>query len=149
MSLCICFFLIAVLLSRQAPCGLDAALIVVVIWLISHVWLFCNLMDCSLPGSSVHGISQARVLEWVAISFSRGSSWLTQGYNPHLLHCRQILYPWVTGEVLLYKFWKMYTIQYPPRSWYKTLSSLPDFACTPMQTLATSGLFSLTTVFLF
>ena len=32
-------------------------------------------MDCSLPGSSVHGISQARILEWVAISFSRGSSW--------------------------------------------------------------------------
>ena len=35
----------------------------------------CDLMDCSLPGSSVHGIFQARVLEWVAISFSRGSFW--------------------------------------------------------------------------
>ena len=34
----------------------------------------CNPMDYSLPGSSVHGIFQARVLEWVAISFSRGSS---------------------------------------------------------------------------
>ena len=34
----------------------------------------CNAMDCSLPGSSVHGIPQARILEWVAISFSRGSS---------------------------------------------------------------------------
>ena len=34
----------------------------------------CNPMDRSLPGSSVRGISQARVLEWVAISFSRGSS---------------------------------------------------------------------------
>ena len=32
-------------------------------------------MDCSLPGSSVHGIFQATVLEWVAISFSRASSW--------------------------------------------------------------------------
>ena len=31
-------------------------------------------MDCSLPGFSVHGIFQARVLEWVVISFSRGSS---------------------------------------------------------------------------
>ena len=31
-------------------------------------------MDCSLSGSSIHGILQARVLEWVAISFSRGSS---------------------------------------------------------------------------
>ena len=34
----------------------------------------CDPMDCSLPGSSVHRIFQARVLEWVAISFSRGSS---------------------------------------------------------------------------
>ena len=34
----------------------------------------CNPMGCSLPGSSVHGISQAVVLEWIAISFSRGSS---------------------------------------------------------------------------
>ena len=32
-------------------------------------------MDCNLPGSSVHGIFQAIVLEWAAISFSRGSSW--------------------------------------------------------------------------
>ena len=35
---------------------------------------FCDLMDCSSPASSVHGISQAIILEWVAISFSRGSS---------------------------------------------------------------------------
>ena len=34
-----------------------------------------NPMDCSPPGSSVHGILQARILEWVAIPFSRGSSW--------------------------------------------------------------------------
>ena len=34
----------------------------------------CDRIDCSLPGSSVHEIFQARVLEWVAISFSRGSS---------------------------------------------------------------------------
>ena len=35
----------------------------------------CDPMDCSLPGSSVLGIFQARILEWVAISFSRGPSW--------------------------------------------------------------------------
>ena len=92
----------------------------------------CDPMDCSLPGLSVHGIFQARVLEWGAISFSRGSSrprdqtwvsrivgrhftvwatreapqkileWVampssrgifpTQGSNPSLLYCRQILY---------------------------------------------------------
>ena len=34
----------------------------------------CDLMDCHPPGSSVHGISQARILAWVAIPFSMGSS---------------------------------------------------------------------------
>ena len=34
----------------------------------------CDPTDCTLPSSSVHGIFQARVLEWIAISFSRGSS---------------------------------------------------------------------------
>ena len=37
--------------------------------------MVCDPMDYSLPGSSVHGVFQARVLEWVAISCSRGSSW--------------------------------------------------------------------------
>ena len=46
-------------------------------------------MDCCPPGSSVHEIFQARILEWVVISFSRGS---TQGSKLGLLHCRQILY---------------------------------------------------------
>ena len=50
-----CPFHIAVLVAKSCP-GL------------------CNPMDCSPPGSSVRGILQARVLEWVAISFSRGSS---------------------------------------------------------------------------
>ena len=36
---------------------------------------FCDSTDFSLPGFSVHGIFQARILEWVAISYSRGSSW--------------------------------------------------------------------------
>ena len=51
-------------------------------WLLFRRWWWfscsvmsysCDPMDCSLPGSSVHGISQARILEWVAISLSRGS----------------------------------------------------------------------------
>ena len=43
--------------------------------LVTQLFLtLCNLMDCSPPGSSVHGIFQARILEWVAIPFSRGSS---------------------------------------------------------------------------
>ena len=36
--------------------------------------ILCDPMDCSPPGPSVHGISQARILEWVAIHFSKGSS---------------------------------------------------------------------------
>ena len=45
----------------------------------------CDPTDGSPPGSPVPGILQARTLEWVAISFS------TQGSNPGLLHCRQML----------------------------------------------------------
>ena len=37
--------------------------------------ILCDPMDCSLPASSVHGILQARILEWIAIPFFRGSSW--------------------------------------------------------------------------
>ena len=51
----------------------------------------CNPMDCSPPGSSVHGFLQERILEWVVISFSRGFS-LTQESNLGLLHYREILY---------------------------------------------------------
>ena len=42
--------------------------------LVSRVQL-CKPMDCSSPGSSVHGILQARILEWIAVPLSRGSSW--------------------------------------------------------------------------
>ena len=42
----------------------------------------CDRMACSPPGSSVHGIFQARTLEWVAISFSRGSSALAGRFFP-------------------------------------------------------------------
>ena len=67
----------------------------------SHIWMtpwnerVSHSMDCSPLGSSGHGILQARILEQVAIPFSRGSSqprdW-TQVSNPGLLHHRQILY---------------------------------------------------------
>ena len=45
--------------------------------LVAQLWpTLCNPMDCSPSGSSVHGILQARILEWVAIPFSRQSPWL-------------------------------------------------------------------------
>ena len=61
----------------------------------------CNPMDCSLPGSSVHGIFQARILEWVAISFSRGSSRPRDRACISFISCigRQVLYH-CTGEVI-------------------------------------------------
>ena len=49
--------------------------------------ILCVPVDCSLPVSSVHGILQARKLEWVAIPFSRGIV-PTQGWNMGLLNCR-------------------------------------------------------------
>ena len=55
--------------------------------------MFCSPMDHSPPAFTVHGIFQAKILEWVGISFSRGSS------RPRdLLHCRWILYCWGTKE---------------------------------------------------
>ena len=62
--------------SQRNPDSLRSSLEagrLVVVQLLSCVRL-CNGMDCSPPGSSVHGIFQARVLEWVATSSSRGSS---------------------------------------------------------------------------
>ena len=61
----------------------------------------CDSMDCSPPGSCVHGIPQARILEWVAISFSRGSSrhrdWIQVSYTAGRF------FAWATSS-LLYDF---------------------------------------------
>ena len=53
--------------------------------LLCHVQLFCDPVDCTLPGSSVQDICQARILERVVISFSKGSS-QPRDQIPHLLH---------------------------------------------------------------
>ena len=62
---------------------------------LSHVKL-CDAMDCGPPGSSVHGSLQARILEWVAISSSRGSSW-PRGRTCVSCIGRWILYRCATG----------------------------------------------------
>ena len=66
---------------------------------LSHARLFCNPMDCSLPGSSLCGIFQPRILEQIAISFSKGSS--RPGDRTHV-SCigKRILYNWVTWKIL-------------------------------------------------
>ena len=58
---------------------------------------FCDPMDCSPSSSSVYGIFQARILEWVDISFSRGSS---QPRDRMGISCivRRVLYHWATWE---------------------------------------------------
>ena len=60
--------------------------------MLSHVWLLTphGLLRVCLPGSSVHGILQARILEWVAIPSPGNLS--DPGIEPGVLHCRQILY---------------------------------------------------------
>ena len=59
----------------------------------------CDPMDCSLLDLSVRGISQARILEWVAISFSRDSS-MTRDWTCVSCISRWILYHWATREAL-------------------------------------------------
>ena len=69
---------------------------------LSHACLtLFDSVDCSPPDSCVNGILQARILEWVAISFSRGFSWLRDQTHISCVSCigRWILYHWVTWEV--------------------------------------------------
>ena len=80
MRLCICVVTTVMLplsfiVLFESPHFLWWVLLVKVEVLIAQLCLtLCDPMDCSLLGSSVHGILQARILEWVAIPFSRGSS---------------------------------------------------------------------------
>ena len=57
-------------------------------------------MDCSPPGSSVHGISWERILEWVGIPFSRGSSW-PRNQTPVSHIAGGVFSTWVTREALI------------------------------------------------
>ena len=69
---------------------------------LSLIWL-CDPMDHSPPGSSVQGIFQARIMEWVAISSSRGSFWPREWTHISCVSCvdRRILYNGTTWESLL------------------------------------------------
>ena len=90
------------------PC-LDPALILVLWPWVRHMtslwtvlvtqlcWTLCNPMDCSPPGFSVQGILQARILEWTAIAFSRGTS---QPRDRTLVSCftGRFFTVWATGK---------------------------------------------------
>ena len=81
-------------------------------------------MDCSLPGSSVHGIFQAIVLEWIAISFSRGSfqpmdwAWVSGIID----RCFTV---WATREVLRLTYYKSTILQFPPSFVSQMVKGLP------------------------
>ena len=63
-------------LNHFCSCGPSYLLIFPCVCLVAQSCLtLCNFVDYSPPDSSLHGILQARILEWVAIPFSRGSSW--------------------------------------------------------------------------
>jgi len=63
----------------------------------------CGLMGCSSPGSSTHGILQARILEWVAMPFSRQSSWPRDGTRVSCIVGR-FFTVWATGDIRLKKY---------------------------------------------
>ena len=90
---------------------------------------FCRIlwdpMDYSLPGSSVHRFSQARILKWVAISFSRLSSFPTQRLNPHLLH-------WQADSLLLSHLGSAPIWQSPGLN-KPSAETLPGFHCSFLQ----------------
>ena len=72
-------------------------------WVAKSCLTLCDPMDCNAPGASVHGIFQARILEWVAIPSSRGRSWsrnqiCVSCIEGGLLHHKHFLYCWVTRE---------------------------------------------------
>ena len=60
----------------------------------------CDPMDCNLPGSSVHGILHARILEWVAMPSSRGSSW-PRNWTPVSCIAGKFFTVWATREAQL------------------------------------------------
>ena len=121
---CLLLKLISCFLLRTSPLSCRIPFYILNISLLSDIWFvnifshsvnclgdsevsqscptLCNPMDyCSPPGSSVHGILQAGILEWVAISFSRGSSWPRDRTQVSCVAgtCFNL---WATREVTLY-----------------------------------------------
>ena len=83
--------------------------------MLSHVQLFCDLMDCNPPVSFVSGIFQARILEWDTISSSRESSqprdWTCISYDSYI--GRWILTTEPTGKPLFHLYWPTISNRFP------------------------------------
>ena len=89
----------------------------------------CDPVDCSLPGSSIHGILQARILERVAISFSRGSSWPRDWTWVSGIAGRRFTL-WATREAL--KFWAKGHCECTRINYCCSVAKLCPTLCDPM-----------------
>ena len=92
-----------------------------------------DLLDSSLPGFSIHGIFQARILEWVVIPFSSGFSW-RRDWTCVSCSGRQIMYHWATWETEISWWmnpsdWNKFTLDLCLRKgvWKKQFSSVQPF----------------------
>ena len=83
----------------------------VCMWVSAHLCpTLCDIIDSSLPGSSVHGIFEARILEWVAIPFSRGSFW-PRGQTQVSCIAGRFFTVWATKEVQFSSMlWQCYKV---------------------------------------
>ena len=87
-----CYFLISFQWTSLGCAAEDCGGLEVKVKVTQSCPTLCNSVEYSPPGSSIHGIIQARILEWVAIPFSRGSSRPRDQTRVSHLHCRWILY---------------------------------------------------------
>ena len=95
----------------------------------------CDPLNCSPPGSPVHGIFQARILEWIAISYSRGSSWPGNWTCMSCVSCvsRQILYHCTPQEGLpSHTFQLLTAVMVHSQSAIHSLPSLPSLVTIPL-----------------
>ena len=60
---------------KYSPAGSRSIAVLIMCLVVQSCLALCDPVPCSPPGSSVHGVLQAKIVEWVAISFSRGSFW--------------------------------------------------------------------------
>ena len=86
----------------------------------------CDPMDCRLPGSSVHGLSQTRILEWVAISFSGGSFWPRDRTGVSYIG-RWFLYHWAIRKA--HTYYKLGHLYFPTDSRQKSKASIVSWSC--------------------
>ena len=108
--------------------------------LLSHLSYptLCDPVDCTLPGSSVPVIFPAKILEWVGMLSSRGSS-QPRDWTPclqHLLHCRWTLYHWATREaqkkfkrVTNWKVWNLFRSQLKPQTYIYIYTHIYMYVC--------------------